>query len=65
MAALREDSSAVDIVSLSTDRIDINGVIASVQDTSAGATSSFIGTTRDNFEGFYTFVLLDGFSFRQ
>jgi molybdopterin synthase catalytic subunit len=37
-------------VRLSSDPIDANHLINIVRDPSAGAISTFLGTTRDNFE---------------
>lgn len=34
-----------------TESIDVMGTIALVKDDTAGAISTFMGTTRDNFEG--------------
>ena len=39
-----------DLVQLS-DKIDILSTVDSVRDDSAGAVSTFMGTTRDSFEG--------------
>ena len=39
------------IVKISALKIDLNDVAESVGDDKAGATSLFVGTTRDNFEG--------------
>ncbi|KAF8168153.1 molybdenum cofactor synthesis 2 [Crassisporium funariophilum] len=39
------------ICALTHDRIDVQAVIASVQDDAAGATATFIGTTRNSFKG--------------
>jgi molybdopterin synthase catalytic subunit len=41
-----------DIVRLSNDIIDVGNVINSVMNDRSGAVSSFIGTTRNTFEGF-------------
>ncbi|XP_065910004.1 molybdopterin synthase catalytic subunit-like [Dysidea avara] len=40
-----------DIVRLTTDVLSVEEATSLVSDTSIGATSIFIGTTRDNFEG--------------
>ena len=38
---------------LITERIDVLSTIQSVKDDAAGAISTFMGTTRDNFEGLF------------
>lgn len=40
----------MDIIQLSQEPIDINGLIEQVSSPNCGAISTFIGTTRDNFE---------------
>lgn len=45
-----KDVHAQDFVSIS-DKIDVLGTVNMVRDDSAGAVSTFMGTTRDNFEG--------------
>lgn len=40
-----------DLVALSRDPLDISALINGTRDSGAGAISTFIGTTRDNFEG--------------
>jgi len=40
----------MDIIHLSQELIDINGLIEQVSSPKCGAVSTFIGTTRDNFE---------------
>lgn len=40
-----------DFVVLSSDNIDINAAIETTRDSAAGAVSTFIGTTRNTFEG--------------
>jgi molybdopterin synthase catalytic subunit len=45
------ESDGRDIAVLTADRIDISAVIDAVRDDGAGAISTFIGTTRNTFEG--------------
>lgn len=40
------------------DPIEPNNLISFVHDPSAGAISSFIGTTRDNFESFISYIFI-------
>jgi len=53
----------MDLVNLTSDKISIEDVITSVNSPKCGAVSSFIGTTRDNFENKkvsrYACILID------
>ena len=40
-----------DIIVITPDPLDVGAISASVTDHSTGATSLFVGTTRDNFQG--------------
>lgn len=42
----------MDEVRILPEQIDPNILLSFVRDSSAGAISTFLGTTRDNFEGF-------------
>lgn len=45
-----KDGVKMDIIRLTTEVIDINALIAEIASPKCGAVSTFIGTTRDNFE---------------
>lgn len=47
----------MDILRLVEERIETTEVIDDVRDNSAGAISTFIGTTRDHFEGSFSIFL--------
>jgi hypothetical protein len=46
-------TEAGDVVSLTYDRLDEQQLLESVRDSKAGAICSFVGTTRDDFQGSY------------
>ena len=41
----------MDLVHITNNRLDVAAISASVTDPGTGATSLFVGTTRDNFQG--------------
>ena len=41
----------MDLIQITNSRLDVAAISASVTDQSTGATSLFVGTTRDNFQG--------------
>jgi len=41
----------MDVIRLVDSKVDLEEVVQSVSSSECGATSLFIGTTRDNFEG--------------
>ena len=43
--------ATMDLIQITNNRLDVAAISASVTDHSTGATSLFVGTTRDNFQG--------------
>ena len=41
----------MDLIQITNNRLDVAAISASVTDPGTGATSLFVGTTRDNFQG--------------
>lgn len=48
-----KDTLNRDVVTLTFQNLDLTETTKMVMDNSAGAISTFIGTTRDNFEGIF------------